>query len=72
MEKWEYFQVNVSSNHWKKSDGEAGSIDISVRNWRDYFSTDLCNDLGKDGWELTGVASENSNTYKLFFKRRME
>jgi hypothetical protein len=76
MEKWEYLTVVVYDLDWAATNGQSGTFqdyieaDNSAANQLEDNSR-LLNQLGGDGWELTGVAgSESYNTYKLFFKRK--
>lgn len=76
MQKWEYLQVNVSNWEWVASAGRSGRL--PKMEWPEQprstepDTTGLLNELGENGWELTGVASDSHLNYILFLKRPRE
>ena len=75
MDKWEYLTVIVSDLDWAATNGQSGTFQgyIKTDNYTSNQLEDnsgLLNQLGDDGWELTGaVGSESYSGYKMFFKR---
>lgn len=71
MQKWEYLEVRVSGPEWSDSFGNYGKlaeIQLRATKWRS--AAPFMNELGSGGWELAGVADDESlNSYIMFFKR---
>jgi hypothetical protein len=72
MQQWEYLEIAVSSEYWVDSSGNVSQLPlVTPQKWKtgSHWSTGLLlNQLGAEGWELTGVVSQDS-TYKFVFKR---
>lgn len=72
MQKWEYLEMLVQSMYWIDSMGRSGRSTSQFH--PEYLQCQLCvpssliNELGEQGWELTGVASGTMSD-TLFFKR---
>jgi hypothetical protein len=67
VQTWEYLEVEVDvtsyARGWSDSRGRDGELS------RGAFSAAVCNEVGAQGWELTGVAAGHPGIYRLFFKR---
>ena len=77
MQKWEYLEVRVFGPEWGDSRGNWGRLEAQelkrgyAAHW--HWSATLLNELGEEGWELTGIADDESpNAYTAFFKRPKE
>ena len=64
MQLWEYATVTVQNNVIFEV-GVPNPTIISVG----LSLTDCLTDLGNYGWEMTGVAGNTANNYRVFFKR---
>ena len=70
MQRWEYLQVCVSANRWIDSAGRQGEVPQLLAAAYSVGNTgSLLSELGEQGWELTGVASDDRSFYQLFLKR---
>jgi hypothetical protein len=66
--KWEYLEVIVSHRKWEDSMGRSGNL-ATVPSGLSHCAA-LLNQLGDQGWELTGIAgSESTSYYRAFLKR---
>ncbi len=68
MPQWEYLELIYlgSEGVWLDSAGVTGRVG-RVR--QTHTLTDKLNELGAQGWELTGVLSIDEAYYRLIFKR---
>ena len=72
MQKWEYLEVSVAYRHWVDSMGRSGELSQQAHSHAGFYSAaSLLNELGQQGWEVTGVAAGNSSTFTLLLKRPM-
>jgi hypothetical protein len=62
VEKWEYLVLSVS-DEWSDSNGRKGRLS---RDWEASLAA-LLNDLGNQGWEMSGVGVVS--TWRFYFKR---
>lgn len=77
MERWEYLEIHVHEGNWVDSMRRHGVLPRIGHPAHPYASSQfgmattgpLLNELGEQGWEVTGVASVGFYTYKLFLKR---
>ena len=74
MQKWEYLEVRISGPEWADSKGNSGRLeDVRLRSTRWNSVAPTMNQLGEGGWELAGIADDESlNSYVMFFKRAKE
>ena len=74
MQKWEYLEIRISGPEWADNRGNWGRLaDMKLRSlpWRS--TGPLMNELGEAGWELAGIADDESlNSYIMYFKRPKE
>jgi hypothetical protein len=73
MQRWEYLTIGVWDEKWSDNLGRSGVLPRreAPLYWND--PAGLLNEVGEQGWELTGVAgSEGTNGYWLFLKRSRE
>ena len=70
--RWEYLEVLVHVEAWSDSAGGGGTLPIATVGKAQMPATSpLLNQLGAEGWELTGVAGGHSPLiFRLFLKRR--
>jgi hypothetical protein len=67
LQKWEYLIGQQYGQMINKK-----TMRVTEANGKKYSSiTDMCNDLGPQGWELVNVIYANFR-YLLFFKRLIE
>ncbi|HLF08002.1 MAG TPA: hypothetical protein VI789_01445 [Dehalococcoidia bacterium] len=68
MQQWEYLELIYlgSEGAWLDSGGVTGRVG-RVR--QTHSLADKLNELGGQGWELTGVLSVDEAYYRLIFKR---
>ena len=64
--------VKQYNDRWTDSAGGAGKLDTIKAphsgDWQDI--TPVLNRLGRDGWELVGVASSGSDSYARYVLKR--
>lgn len=71
MQRWEYLTLFVQDASWSDSLGRHGEL-AAARHVGVYTGdpTILLNELGMEGWELSGVAGrDGEGNHRLFFKR---
>lgn len=69
MQRWEYLNVFMKRLEWTDSLGRSGDLPARGSSVTG-DPTGLLNELGGQGWELTGIASGDGNdVYQLFLKR---
>ena len=71
MQKWEYIEVRISGPEWADSRGNLGKLeDMRIRSTRWYSMAHFMNEQGEEGWELAGIADDESlNSFVMYFKR---
>jgi hypothetical protein len=78
MAGWQYLEALVGDRAWVDSTGrwaELTMVDVGHGRARAYeweTSALLMDELGRQGWELTGVTSDASGGHRLFFKKPLE
>jgi hypothetical protein len=65
VQKWEYLRVYFPGTKWYDSLGRSGEGVKTGQGW--YHCGGLLNELGAQGWELTGVGGQYGNL--LYFRR---
>ena len=70
MQRWEYLTIKLGqSGLWSDSLGRSGRLPDTDR-MLSGDPTGLMNNLGEQGWELSGVSPRDGNYgWLLFFKR---
>ncbi len=72
MRQWEYLEVwvNYARCDWYDSSGRQGDLISNEADGSYDLATPLLNELGHQGWELTGVGSyADPDRAHLIFKR---
>jgi hypothetical protein len=73
VQQWEYLQVEAWEGHWADGRGRSGElewIEPKVAHLGAYSFAQLADELGAEGWEMTGaVPGERRQQYRDFFKR---
>jgi hypothetical protein len=72
MPQWEYLDVYIIRDTWADSAGREGQFPrLPQKGWGAYIvPTPVSNELGAQGWELTGVVpGAGVDIYILLFKR---
>ncbi len=71
VQKWEYLEVRISGPEWADSRGNSGKLEhLKLRCLSWHSATPMMNELGEQGWEMSGIADDESlNSYIIFFKR---
>ena len=83
MQKWEYLEAGIDfssgrEHPWQDSNGRQLKLTKITIAKGGIFTADtvfttvapICNELGADGWELTGISSgDPAYTCRPFFKR---
>lgn len=71
MQRWEYLIVAMSRGEYRDSLGRKGQLPTRFHgSGSSGDPTGLMNELGEQGWELSGVAgSYEPDVYQLFLKR---
>lgn len=59
MHRWEYLTIRVSIDKWSDSLGRNGTLPENGEVGA------LLNDLGEQGWELSGAFNDSSGSYAL-------
>jgi hypothetical protein len=71
MQRWEYLTIYTGFGRWHDSLGREGNLvrqKLGDSSWQDPSA--ILNDLGEQGWELTGVIGGDTSSYaKLILKR---
>ncbi|HET7767376.1 MAG TPA: hypothetical protein VFN74_01300 [Chloroflexota bacterium] len=70
--RWEYLEVDVHVETWSDSAGRSGRLPISEAGPGQVPSVvAVLNELGAEGWELSGVSNTQSPLiYRMLLKRR--
>ena len=72
MEKWEYLVIFVERQAWFSSNGLSGILESFPEHEFRYNPHPILNELGEEGWELTGAVGGDNLFYQVFFKRLKE
>jgi len=68
MQRWEYLTLVFGGyGNWSDSLGRSGNLPAIDKPLG--HPTSLMNELGEQGWELSGVNPGSTNRWMLFFKR---